>query len=116
MNQPFDHVIASAADREQSCADPIHGLMVGGVYKRTVSIELIEEIPSAKAAVVDGVTLVAACPLMPVRCIDVLPDTAAEMHIDKLESFADAKHRLFLGYKAGQDLQLQDIKSCVDVV
>ncbi len=115
VDESFDHVVPGAADGNQSFADAVNRLMVGGVYFGVGSIELIKEIAPAEITVKDIMEPVAADPAVSLGGVDMLRDAAAEMNIDELESLADAEHRLFLCGKEGQCLQLQDIEGGVYV-
>lgn len=95
VDKPFYHVVSCAADGEQSFADAVYGLMVGGVYFDAVPVELIKEIASAQIAVKDIVELVASDPAVVICSVDVLEEIAAEMHVDDLEPLADTQHRFF---------------------
>ena len=114
MDQPFYHVIPGAADRDQPFACAVQRLMVGGVYFGAVPVELVKEIAPSEIAVKNIVKLVAPDPFVGLGGVDMLRDIAAEMDVDELEPFADAEHGLFLCRETGKDIELQDIKLCVD--
>lgn len=116
MDKPLDHVIPGAADRDQVSACAVYRLMVGGVYFAAVSVELVKEIAPSEIAVKNIVKLVAPNPSVGFGGVDMLRDVAAEMDVDELEPFADAEYGLFLRRETGEDVELQDIKFCVNVV
>lgn len=115
MDKPLDHVIPGAADRDQPSACAVYRLMVGGVYFGAVSVELVKEIAPSEIAVKNIVKLVAPDPSVGFSGVDMLRDVAAEMDVDELEPFADAEYGLFLRRETGEDVELQDIKFCVNV-
>lgn len=113
--QPFDHVISRAADRDQSFAGAVYGLVMGGIYRSAVPVELIKEITASQVAVIYIVKLIASDPFVDVGGGDVLCDAAAEMDVDKLQPFADTEHGLFLCHKTGEKLELKNVKFSVHV-
>ena len=115
VGQSLNYVIARAADRDKPFAGTVYGLMVGGVHKSAVSVELIEEITASQIAVIHIVKLIVTSPFVDVGGVDVLCDVAAEMDVDELKPFADAKHGLFLCHKTGEKLKLQNVKLGVHV-
>lgn len=115
VNQPFDDVISCTADGNQPFSCAVYGLMVGGVYSGAVSVELVKKVAPSQIAVKDRMELIAANPFMRIGGIDMLRDVAAEMDVDELEPFADAEYGLFLRRETGEDVELQDIKFCVNV-
>lgn len=115
VGQSLDCVISRAADREQSLTGAVYGLMVGGIYQRAVSVELIKEVPASQIAVVHVMKLILADPFVDVGGVDVLCDVAAEMDVNDLKPFADAKHGLFLCHKTGEKLKLQNVQFRIHV-
>lgn len=113
--QPFDHVVSCAADRDQSFAGAVYGLVMGGIYRSAVPIELIKEITASQVAVIYIVKLIAFDPFVDIGGVYVLCDVSAEMDVDKLQPFADAEHGLFLFHKTGEKLELQNVKFGVHV-
>ncbi len=110
VEQAFDHIVSGAAGAEKPLAQMIHCLMVGGIDQCAAAIELIKEVIAVKRAVIDIVCLVFAGPFMAVGGIDMLFDGSPKMYIDDLKALADAQHGLFLFYKEGERLELQDIQ------
>lgn len=106
MFEAFNHAVPCAAYRDQIVSHVINGLVMGGIYLGTLAVELIEEILTAQAAVVDVVELITADPFMIVCGDDILVQIAAEMNIDQLETFADAEHWLASCDEAGECLEL----------
>lgn len=115
VDKPFDHIIPGAADRDKPLSGAVYRLMVGGVYLGARSVELVKEITPAEIAVKNIVKLVAPDPSVSLGCVDMLRDAAAEVDVDKLETFADAEHGLFLRCKTGEDFELEDIQLRVDM-
>lgn len=109
--EPFDHAVPGAADRDQAVSHMVYRLMMGGIYQSAHAVELVKEIPSAKAAVIDMVELVVSGPLVALCGDDVLKQIAAEMYIDELESLTDAEHRFASFDEAGECFQLQDVQN-----
>lgn len=109
--EPFDHTVSGATDRYETVSHVVYRLVMGGIYRSAQTIELIKEIPSAKTAMIDMVELVAAGPLVTLCGGDVLKQIAAEMYIDELESFTDAKHRFSSCDEAGERFKLQDVQN-----
>ena len=115
VNQSFDHAVGGTADRNQSFADLVYGLMMSGVYPGAVSVKLIEEVLTTQITVVDMVELVMSGPPVGFGGVNVLCDVAAEVDIDELKPFADAEHGLFLFHKTGEELELQDVELSVHI-
>lgn len=113
--QPFDYIISRAADRDQSFAGAVYGLMMGGIYQNAVPVELIKEITASQVAVIYIVKLIASDPFVDIGGVDVLCDAAAEMDVDKLQPFADAEHGLFLCHKTREKLELENVKFGVHI-
>lgn len=106
VDKPFDHIVPGAADGDQPFASAVCRLMVGGVYLGARSVELVKEIAPAEIAVKNIVELVAPDPSVRLGCVDMLCDAAAKVDVDKLETFADAEHGLFLRCETGEDSKL----------
>lgn len=115
MHQSLDHIVPGAADRNKVFPRAVYGLVVGGVYRSAVSIELIKEIQTVYITMIDAVHLIFTDPFVPVCGVDVLRDVAAEIHIDELKALADTEHGLFFRRKKGERLKLQNIQFRVDV-
>lgn len=115
VHQSFYHVVPGAADRNKVFPRAVYCLMVGGIYRSAVSIELIKEIQTVYITMIDAVHLIPADPFVPVCGVNVLRDVTAEIHIDDLEALADTEHGLFLRSKTGERLKLQNVQFGVDV-
>lgn len=109
--EPLDHAVSGATDRNQIVSRMVYGLMMSGVYQSALTIELIKEILTAKAAVINLMKLVAVDPLVLFSSGDVLKQVTAEMDIDELESLTDAEHRFAFFDEAGERFQLHDVQN-----
>lgn len=116
MEQSFYHIVSGAAGAAKPFPQMVHRLVMGGIDQCTVAVELIKKVAAVQGAVIDIVQLIPADPFMMVGGLDVLYDITAEMHIDDLKALADSQHRLFLCYKEGEGLELQDIQLRIDSV
>lgn len=110
VGQSLNYIIPRTADRDQSFAETVYGLMVGGVYITTVSVELIKEIAAAQIAAIDIVELITSDPFVGVGGADVLCHIAAKMDVDELKALADAEHGLFLRHEMGKEPELQNVE------
>lgn len=106
VHDAFDYAVPGAAYREQVVSQMIDSLVVGGVYKGALAVELVKEILTTQTAVIDMVELIASGPFVAACGDDVLIQIASEVNIDHLESLADAKHGFDSFDKAGKRFEL----------
>ncbi len=114
VHDPLDHIVPGTADGEEGQSKSVDPLMVGGVYDRAQTVELVEKVISPQTAVIDRMALVVTGPLVDGGCFQILMDVAAEVDVDQLDSLADAKNGTFALYEKVKDLKLEDIQLGVD--
>lgn len=109
--ETLDHAVFGAADRNQAVTHVVYRLVMGGIYQSAQAVELVKEILTAQAAVINLVELVAAGPLVTLCGDDVLKQIAAEMYVDDLETLTDAENGFTFFDEAGERFQLQDVQN-----
>lgn len=114
VHDPLDHIVPGTADGEKRKPKPVNPLMVGGVYDRAQTVELVEKVIPPQTAVIDRMALVVTGPLVDGGCFQILMDVAAKVDIDQLDPFADTKDGAFALHKKVEDLKLKDIQLGVD--
>lgn len=114
VHDPLDHIVPGTADGEKRKPKPVDPLMVGGVYDRAQTVELVEKVIPPQTAVIDRMALVVTGPLVDGGCFQILMDVAAKVDIDQLDPFADTKDGAFALHKKVEDLKLEDIQLGVD--
>ena len=114
VHDPLDHIVPGTADGEKRKPKPVDPLMVGGVYDRAQTVELVEKVIPPQTAVIDRMALVVTGPPVDGGCFQILMDVAAKVDIDQLDPFADTKDGAFALHKKVEDLKLEDIQLGVD--
>ena len=114
VHDPLDHIVPGTTDGEKGKSEPVDPLMVGGVYDRAQTVELVEKVIPPQTAVIDRMVLVVTGPLVDGGCFQILMDVAAKVDVDQLDSLADAKDGTFALYEKVKDLKLEDIQLGVD--
>ena len=114
VHDPLDHIVPGTADGEKGQSKPVDPLMVGRVYDRAQTVELVEKVIPPQTAVIDRMALVVTDPLVDGGCFQILMDVAAKVDIDQLDPFADTKDGAFALHKKVEDLKLEDIQLGVD--
>ena len=68
VHDPLDHIVPGTADGEKRKPKPVDPLMVGGVYDRAQTVELVEKVIPPQTAVIDRMALVVTGPLVDGGC------------------------------------------------
>lgn len=115
VGDSLDYIIGRTADCKKRASEMLNSLMVRGVYCGAQTVKLIEIIIPAQTAVVDRMLLVVGNPFVQISGLQILPDAAAEIDVDKLQPLADAENRLPVLDKEIKNLELQDIQLRVNL-
>ena len=108
------YVVAGTTDSAKRKPKTVNALMMGRVYDRAQTVELVEKVIPPQTAVIDRMALVVTGPLVDGGCFQILMDVAAKVDIDQLDPFADTKDGAFALHKKVEDLKLEDIQLGVD--
>lgn len=114
VNDSFYYVVAGTTDGAKRKSKAVNALVMGRVYDRTQTVELVEKVIPLQTAVIDGMLLIVPDPLMDRGCIKILMDIAAKVDVDHLDSLTDSENRPFSLYIEIKDLKLEDIQFGID--